>query len=73
METPLNSNVANNSYQRKNRYRFAADNTGEIAPFDWDNGRISIDFKVNLLANGGNIAEDDYNGIGWMLLIFETF
>ena len=72
METPLNSNVANNSYQRKNGNRFAADNTGEVAPFDWYNGRISIDFKVNLPANGGNIAEDDYNGIEWMLLIFET-
>ena len=73
METPLNSNFANNSYQRKNGYRFAADKTGEVAPFDRYNGRISIDFKVNLLANGGNIVEDDYNGNEWMLLIFETF
>ena len=39
------------------------DNTGEVTPFDWYNARISIDFKVVLLAAGGNIAADDHNGI----------
>ena len=63
LETSLNSNVANNAHQKKKGYRFVADNTGEVTPFDWYNGRISIDFKVNLLVNGGNIAEDDHNGI----------
>ena len=63
LETSLNSNVANNAHQKKKRYRFVADNTGEVTPFDWYNGRISIDFKVNLLVNGGNIAEDDHYGI----------
>ena len=32
-------------------------------PFDWYNARISIDFKVFFLANGGNIAIADHNGI----------
>ena len=43
--------------------RFAADNTGEASPFDWYSARLSMDFKVNKLANGGNIAANDHNGI----------
>ena len=39
------------------------DNSGEVTPFDWYNARISLDFKVVLLANGGNIAVADHNGI----------
>ena len=31
--------------------------------FDWYNARLSVDFKVNLLANGGDIASADHNGI----------
>ena len=34
-----------------------------MAPFDWYNARIIVDFKVQLLANGGAIAVDDHNGI----------
>ena len=48
--------------QKKDGYRFV-DNSGEVTPFDWYNARISLDFKVNLLANGGNIALEDHNGI----------
>ena len=48
--------------QKKDGYRFV-DNSGEVTPFDWYNARISLDFKVNLLANGGNIALADHNGI----------
>ena len=48
--------------QKKDGYRFV-DNSGEVIPFDWYNARISLDFKVNLLANGGNIALEDHNGI----------
>ena len=32
-------------------------------PFDWYNARFSIDFKVFFLANVGNIAIADHNGI----------
>ena len=37
--------------------------TGEVTPFDWYNARISLDFKVNFLANGSNIAVNDHNRI----------
>ena len=60
LETVLNTNNAN---QKKDGYRFVVDNSGEVTPFDWYNARISLDFKVNLLANGGNIAVADHNGI----------
>ena len=53
LETALNTTVANNAY----------DNSGEVTPFDWYNARISVVFKVVFLANGGNIAIADHNGI----------
>ena len=49
--------------RKKDGYRFLVDNSGEVTPFDWYNSRISLDFKVNLLANGGNIAAADHNRI----------
>ena len=63
LETALNTTVANNANQKKDRYRFVVDNSGEVTPFDWYNARISLDFKVNLLANGGNIEVADHNGV----------
>ena len=63
LETALNTTVANNAHQKKDGYRFVVDNTGEVTSFDWYNARISVDFKVVLLANGGNIAVADHNGI----------
>lgn len=63
LETPLLTNVVNNANQRKTGYRFVADNSGEVAPFDWYNARFEVDFNVELLADGGNIAVDDHNGI----------
>ena len=63
LETALNTTVPNNAYQKKDGYRFVVDNSGEVTPFDWYNARISLDFKVVLLANGGNIAIADHNGI----------
>ena len=63
LETVLNTTFANNAYQKKDGYRFVVDNSGEVTPFDWYNARISLDFKVVLLANGGNIAVADHNGI----------
>ena len=49
LETALNTTVANNAYRKKDGYRFVADNSGEVTPFDWYNARISLDFKVVLL------------------------
>ena len=63
LEQPLQTNIANNAYQTRTGLRSVADNTGEVTPFDWYNARLSIDFKVELLANGGNIAVADHNGI----------
>ena len=34
LETPLITQVANGAHQIKNNYRFVADNSGEVAPFD---------------------------------------
>ena len=63
LETALNTTVANNAHQKKDGYRFVVDNSGEVTPFDWYNAHISLDFKVVSLANGGNIAVADHNGI----------
>ena len=70
----MNTTVANNAIQKKDGYRFVVDNSGEVTPFDWYNARISLDFKVNLLANGGNIALADHNGIvNWSYSFLEHF
>ena len=54
---------ANNVRQKKGEYKFVADNTGEVAPFDWHNARIIVNFKVNKKADGTAIAAKDKNGI----------
>ena len=64
LEQALDVAPANNAHQNKTGLRFIADNTGEGTPFDWYNARFSVDFKVNLLANGGNInANNNESGI----------
>ena len=63
LEQALDTAPANNAHQTKTGLRFVADNTGETTPFDWYNARLSMDFKVNKLANGANIAVTDHNGI----------
>ena len=52
---------ANGAHRTKTGHRFVADNTGEATPFDWYNARLSVDFKVNQLANGANIDADGDN------------
>ena len=63
LDTQLNLAIANNASQKKEGYRFVADNTGETTPLDWYHARFNVDFKLVLLANGGNIAENDNNGM----------
>ena len=63
LEQALDINPGNNAYQTKTGHRFIADNTGESTPFDWYNARLSVDFKVNKLADGSNIAVADHNGM----------
>ena len=61
LETPIVVNLANGASQKKEEYKFVADNGGEVAPFDWYNARIIVDFNFQLLADGANIAVDDHN------------
>ena len=61
LEQSLDVVPANNAHQNKTGLRFIADNTGEATPFDWYNARLSVDFKVNQLANGANIDADGDN------------
>ena len=42
--------------------KFVADNSGETTPFDWYNARLSVDFKVNKLADATAIAVGDNIG-----------
>ena len=51
LETPLNSNVANNARQTKNNYRFEVDNSSEANPIDWYNAYLAVDFKLVQLAD----------------------
>ena len=43
--------------------RIVADNSGEATPFDWYNSRLSVDFKVDKLADGAALTLTDHNGI----------
>ena len=63
LETALITHIGNNAHQKKDGYRFAVDNSGEVTPFDWYNARISLNFKVNKSADGSNIAANDHNVI----------
>ena len=63
LETPLVTNVANNAHQTKTNYRFVADNSGEVFPFDWYNSRFLVNFKLEKLSDGGDIAAEDHNGV----------
>ena len=61
LETPLNSNVANNVRQTKNNYRFEVDNSSEANPIDWYNAYLGVDFKLVTLADStvGIVAGTD--------------
>ena len=61
LEQALDVTPANNAHQNKTGLRFIADNTGEATPFDWYNARLSVDFKVNQLANDAAIDADGDN------------
>ena len=63
LDTALNLNIGNNASQKKEGYRFVADNSGETTPLDWYHARFNVDFKLVLMANGGDIAVNDHNGM----------
>ena len=63
LDTALNSIIANNAHQTKTNHRFVVDNSGESTPFDWYHARFNVDINLEKLADGGDVAADDHNGI----------
>ena len=63
LETPIVTNVANGTSQKKEGYKCVVNNSGQVAPFDWYNAHIIVNFDVQLLAEGANIEVNDHNGI----------
>ena len=63
LETALNANVANNASQTKTNHRFVVDNSGESTPFDWYHARFNVNINLEKLADGGDVAADDHNGL----------
>ena len=62
-QVALNPVVANGQHQAMKKFRFIVDNTDEVTVFNWNRARLSVDFKVNLLADGAAITLVDHNGI----------
>ena len=62
-EQPLDANPNDTQYQKREVMKIVADNTGETTPFDWYNARLSINFKVDKLANHAALNPTDHNGI----------
>ena len=62
-EQALAVNPNDTQYQKRDGIKIVADNTGETTPFDWYNARLSVDFKVDKLADHAAIAVDDHNGM----------
>ena len=62
LENRLEINPNNTQHQNRDGLKIVADNSGETTPFDWYNARLSVNFKVNKLADVGNIAVDDTSG-----------
>ena len=62
LENRLEINPNDTQQQNRDGLKFVADNSGETTPFDWYNARISVDFKVDKLADHAAIAVDDIIG-----------
>ena len=63
LENFLDPNVNNTQHQNRDGLKFVADNSGETTPFDWYNARLSVDFKVNKLADAALLTLDDNVGM----------
>ena len=63
LEQPLDINPNDGSYQKSDGKKIGADNTGETTPFDWYNVRLSVDFKVDKLADHAALTLTDGNGM----------
>ena len=61
-EQQLDINPNDTLFQKRDGIKIVADNTRETTPFDWYNARLSVNFKVDKLADHSPIAVDDGNG-----------
>ena len=62
LENRLEINPNNTQHQKRDGLKIVADNSGETTPFDWYNARLSVNFKVDKLVDGANIALNDNIG-----------
>ena len=62
LENQLNVGPDITKRQNRDGLKFVADNSGETTPFDWYNARLSVDFKVNKLADAAAINFNDTIG-----------
>ena len=62
-EQALAVNPNDTQYQKGDGIKIVADNTGETTPFDWYNARLSVDFKVDKLADHAALTATNHNGM----------
>ena len=62
-EQALAVNPNDTQYQKRDGVKIVADNTGETTPFDWYNARLSVDFKVDKLADHAALTATDHIGM----------
>ena len=62
LENRLEINPNNTQHQNRDGLKIVADNSGETTPFDWYNVRLSVNFKVDKLADHAAIALNDNIG-----------
>ena len=53
----------NGLHQTKTNHTIVVDGSGEITPFDWYHARFNVKFKLQLLADGGNVGANAQSGI----------
>ena len=61
LETALDD-PGNGIHQRKTGHSFVVDNSGETNPFDWYHARFNVNFKLQLLTDGGNVTANIGDG-----------
>ena len=62
LENRLEINPNDTQHQNRDGLKIVADNSGETTPFDWYNARLSVNFKVDKLADHAAIAVADTIG-----------
>ena len=62
LENRLEINPNDTQHQNRDGLKIVADNSGETTPFDWYNARLSVNFKVDKLADHAAIAVNDIIG-----------